>query len=75
MGYRYRSLYNQSESCVSILGRKSHFQWVSVRVVPFHPFCLWIVCLGVAGVDESVRFVGLLFADDVILFASSDCDL
>lgn len=81
-----RSLYNQSESCVRILGTKSSTFPVGVGLrqgCPLSPV-LFVVFMDRISRrsrgEESVRFgdlriASLLFADDVVLLASSDRDL
>ena len=81
-----RSLYNQSDSCVRILGTKSNTFLVGVGLCqgcPLSPILFVIFMDRISRHsrgEESVRFrdlriASLLFADDMVLLASSDCDL
>ncbi len=60
-----RSSFNRSESCISILFRKSntltHFQWLlgSTRAVSCHRFCLWFSWTGSQGTAGGRRVSGL----------------
>ncbi len=85
-GLLLRSLYNQSESCVHILGTKSSTFSVGVGLrqgCPLSPILFVIFMDRISRRsrgEESVRFgdlriASLLFADDVVLLASSHCDL
>ena len=81
-----RSLYKQSESCVRILGTKSSTFSVGVGLrqgCPLSPILFVIFMDRISRHsrgEESVRFgdlriASLLFADDVVLLATSDRDL
>ena len=81
-----RSLYKQSESCVRILGAKSSTFSVGVGLrqgCPLSPILFVIFMDRISRRsrgEESVRFgdlriASLLFADDVVLLATSDRDL
>ncbi|KAF7658853.1 hypothetical protein LDENG_00007090, partial [Lucifuga dentata] len=81
-----RSLYNQSQSCVRILGTKSDLFPVGVGLrqgCPLSPILFMIFMdrisrrsQGSEGVQfGDLRIASLLFADDVVLLASSDSDL
>ena len=81
-----RSLYKQSESCVRILGTKSSTFSVGVGLrqgCPLSPILFVIFMDRISRRsrgEESVRFgdlriASLLFADDVVLLATSDRDL
>ena len=84
--FRIQSLYAQSESCVRILGSKSDSFPVGVGLrqgCTFSPI-LFVIFMdrisrrsrGEEGLQFGVlRISSLLFADDVVLLASSDCDL